>query len=252
MKIFAILPAYRAEKTLVKFLSELPWESFTGVILVDDVSLDETYKLALEYKKIHRKKIFSIYQNAQNLGYGGNLKRCLSLALDAGADTIIELHPDGEYGLDGIAPAIREIKSGADLVLGNRFTGGKPEGMYWSKYLVSRGLTAFHNLCFRSSMRSHTRAQPLQIADLHQGFRVYTRRLLEQINYQNFSSDYIFSFQIIVAAVKRGLIIKSVPVTAHYSGAKRGAGWGASVRYVWETLGVLFKPETWQGRLICA
>lgn len=243
MKIFAILPAYNAQKTLIKFFNEFPWDKFTDVILVDDYSSDETYKLALKYQQKHRRENFYIYQNSHNLGYGGNLIRCLSIALDKGADAIVELHPDGEYGFDGIDPAIEKIKSGADLVLGNRFSRGKPAGMYWSKYLVSRALTFIH--CKFSPCRppsfSYLRPEsckfsPCRIPDLHQGFRVYSPKLLEQIPFHTFSFDYLFSWQIILAALRLNLIIKSVPVTASYRGSKRGARWWPSIKYTIQTL----------------
>ena len=47
------------------------------------------------------------------------LKKCLRLALEHGAEIIVEIDPDGEYGLESIGPAINEVKGGADLVFGN-------------------------------------------------------------------------------------------------------------------------------------
>lgn len=218
--VIAILPAYNARRTLVRFIRSIPNDLFNEVILVDDCSSDGTYELARKQRGI------TVYQTPRNMGYGGNLKFCLSKALEAGADIIVELHPDGEYGTDGISAALSEVKSGAHIVLGNRFFRGKPVGMYRGKYYVSRVLTYIYNMLFRTN-----------IPDMHQGFRVYTRFLLAHIPWKSFSNDFLFSFQCIVAAKAYGLHIASVPVTARYSGGKRGATWRNSIRYVLGTVG---------------
>jgi glycosyltransferase involved in cell wall biosynthesis len=221
-RIIALCPAYNAQHTLLSFLSSIPSGVFDAIILVDDSSTDETYALAKKQKGI------MVYKTAHNLGYGGNVKYCLSLACQKGADIIIELHPDGEYGMDGIRPAIAEVQKGALFVLGNRFSNYYPKGMYWWKYIVSRCLSAFDSLVLG-----------VTIPDMHQGFRVYTRELLSSVNWQANHDDYLFSFEIIAQAAFFHLPIASVPVTAQYRGAKRGAKTLASVRYTLKTFVVL-------------
>lgn len=225
MKIVAILPAYNAAGTITLFFRSLPEHVFDEIIVSDDSSCDGTYAVA---KKIHG---ISLYATPHNLGYGGNVKYCIGLALQKGADVIIELHPDGEYGLDGVVPAIEEVKQGALLILGNRFAGNPvSHGMRRSKYIVSRALTAIDNMLLGT-----------HIPDMHQGFRVYTRKLLTRIPYETGSDDYRFSFEIIVWAISRHVPIASVPVTVHYTGVKRGASIRASIIYTLATFGILWK-----------
>lgn len=220
-KIVAILPAYNAQKTIAAFVESLPRDVFDEIIVVDDASSDDTFRVAKKLRSI------TLYRNPTNLGYGGNLKMCLGRALDHGADVIVELHPDGEYGTDGVLPAIQKINGGAHLVLGNRFAA-RPKGMYWQKIIVTRLLTMLDNAVFNT-----------HIPDMHQGFRVYTKELLESVNYRRFSNNYLFSFEMIAAAIQNNCVINWVPVTATYRGVKRGAGWGASARYTLATLRVL-------------
>jgi len=61
MKIFIVLPAYNAEKTLIRTLAEIPEEYNQNVILVDDFSLDDTVKIAEEAGLI-------VYRHEKNLG----------------------------------------------------------------------------------------------------------------------------------------------------------------------------------------
>ena len=221
-KIIAVLPAYRAEHTMISFLEMLSGESFDHIIFSDDCSDDKTFELA------KRQSGIIVFQTEKNLGYGGNMKFCLAKALEIGADTIVEIHPDGEYLPDGIRAALQEVEKGAQLVLGNRFTRGRPEGMYLWKYGPSRILTWFDNSILGTD-----------IPDMHQGFRVYTKDFLKRINFEANSDDYAFTFQIILQALFYDIPIRSVPVTALYRGEKRGARLGHSLVYIVKTFWLL-------------
>ena len=86
-KIVVVLPAYNAEKTLEKTVSELDRDVVDEILLVDDFSRDETIKLA-------RKIGIRSFLHDRNYGYGRNQKTCYSEALKLGADVIVMLHPD--------------------------------------------------------------------------------------------------------------------------------------------------------------
>jgi glycosyltransferase involved in cell wall biosynthesis len=223
-RVIAVLPAYNAGKTVRSVLQSLPKGVFNDIIVSDDCSVDDTITQANREPHIH------VIRTKKNLGYGGNLKYCLSTALARGADIVVEIHPDGEYDTDGILPALQAVKKGAVFVLGNRFSSHYPKGMYWWKYVLSRGLTTVCNVVLGTN-----------IPDMHQGFRVYTRKLLETVNYMADSDNYVFSFEIIAQATCRGLAIASVPVTASYKGKKRGASVLPSVVYVFSTCKVLIE-----------
>lgn len=223
-KIIAILIAYNAEKTLGKFYGTFPKHLVDDIFLVDDRSSDGTFALS-------KKLGITSYQNPVNLGYGGNLKRAIALALEKGADIIIDLHPDGEYGPNAIAPAIAQIGEGAALVLGRRWNSiGEllERGMYWWKLPFLMGMTAIHQIVLGT-----------RIKDLHQGFRVYTRKLLEQIPFEKGSNNYLLSFEIITQSFFRGLPVVDVPVEAVYTGKKRGATLQSSIRYTLGTFKTL-------------
>lgn len=234
-KIVLIMPAYNAASSLVDFVHGLPTDVFDQMILVDDGSGDDTYGVA-------KKLGLRAYRHVRNLGYGGNIKQCFKKALAEGADVIVELHPDGEYRPDGIKPALKAVGQGAGLVLGNRFTPKThplKRGMFWWKYPVLRGLNAIDNLVLGT-----------HIPDLHQGFRVYSRDLLESSNYLENSDDYLFTFEIILQALYLGMPVASVPVTTHYQDRKRGAPLEAAARYTLQTFGVLGRYKASQYKVM--
>ena len=73
------MPAYFAEKTVAKTVADIPREFVDDVILVDDCSKDNTFAVAQSLG-------ITAYRNDPNQNYGGNVKRCLQYALDAGAE----------------------------------------------------------------------------------------------------------------------------------------------------------------------
>ena len=90
-KVVVVLPAYNAVKTLEITYNEIDFNIVDDVILVDDVSRDETVKvgksLGIKHIVVHEK----------NKGYGGNQKSCYNKALELDSDIVIMLHPDYQY-----------------------------------------------------------------------------------------------------------------------------------------------------------
>ena len=89
-KVIVVMPAYNAGKTLEKTYHDIPKGVVDHVILVDDVSHDDTVDVA---RKLH----LQVHVHPQNRGYGGNQKTCYLEALQAGADVVVMLHPDYQY-----------------------------------------------------------------------------------------------------------------------------------------------------------
>ena len=224
-KIVTIFIAYNAAKTLENFYKNFPKKYCDEIILVDDYSSDETFKIA---KKLGIKT----YRNPVNLGYGGNMKRALDLALKEKADIIIDIHPDGEYSPSAIPGALKQIQRGNRFVLGNRFTSLiKPikNGMYIWKLIPLRILNSIDSLVLG-----------VRLKDFHQGFRVYTKQMLQNLNYHQNSNNYLFSFELIAQSVYKKIKIAQVPVETSYRGKKRGASLKSSIIYSLGTFKVLF------------
>lgn len=223
-KIVTIFIAYNAAKTLQKFYQDFPKDLIDDIILVDDASKDNTFELA-------KKLGITSFKNPINLGYGGNMKKALSIALKYGADVIVDIHPDGEYKPSAIKHALKKIKMGSRFVLGNRFASIDKflkSGMYIWKFIPIIILNWIDKLVLR-----------VKIDDLHQGFRVYTKDLLEKVNFEENSNNYLFSFELIAQAAFNNIDIAQVPVETNYSGKKRGASLKNSIKYSLGTFKIL-------------
>src|SRR5207302_5787334 len=115
-KIVVVMPAYNAARTLRQTYDEVMEQGIVDlVILVDDASSDETVAIARTLDRVQ------VEVHPENRGYGGNQKTCYRLALAAGADIVVMLHPDYQYTPLLIPVMASLIRSGLyPCVLGSR------------------------------------------------------------------------------------------------------------------------------------
>ena len=224
-RVVIVMPAYNAAKTLERTYADVPQDLIDHVILVDDVSNDETVDIA-------RRLGLEVIVHRQNLGYGGNQKTCYDRALEFGADVVVMLHPDYQYDATRIPALVAPILAGqADLVLGSRFLGDPiAGGMPKWKYLSNRFLTGVENLAFG-----------LQLSEYHTGLRAYSRQLLETIPYHANSDDFVFDQDLIAQVVAAGMRdrIGEIAVPTRYFEEASSVGFKRSVVYGLSTLRVV-------------
>jgi glycosyltransferase involved in cell wall biosynthesis len=220
-----VMPAYNAARTLLRTYREIPHDLVQEVILVDDVSADDTVAIAglLGLETV-------VHQ--QNLGYGGNQKTCYDTALAMGADIVVMLHPDYQYDASRIGALIAPIRAGdADLMLGSRFLGDPlGGGMPRWKWLSNRFLTAIEN-----------RAFGLSLSEYHTGLRAYSRHLLEMIPYGQNSNDFVFDQELIAQVVAAELRIGEIAVPTRYFAEASSVGLRRSIVYGLATLRVVVR-----------
>lgn len=221
--VTVVMPAYNAAQTLERTYEDIPHDLVDHIILVDDVSQDETVEIAKHLG-------LDVVVHKQNRGYGGNQKTCYDRALEIGAEIVVMLHPDYQYDATRIPALIAPILDGtADLTLGSRFLGDPlAGGMPRWKYVSNRFLTGFENLAFG-----------LRLSEYHTGFRAYSRRLLETLPYHENSDDFVFDQQLIAQAVRAGFQIAEVPVPTRYFAEASSVGFRRSVVYGLSTLWVV-------------
>lgn len=226
-KVTAVLPAYNAEKTLYKTFIDIPLDIVTEVIMVDDASTDDTVEKAKQINDL----IVVIHE--KNRGYGGNQKTCYSEALKRGAGVVVMIHPDWQYDPKCVPNMIKPIVSGeADFVIGSRFLNADPRqgGMVWWRYLGNRLLTTLHN-----------KVMDVNLSEGHSGYRAYSRKFLEKIDFNEFSDDFVFDSQMLAVATRAKYRITEVPIPTRYEDDSSSISFLKSVRYGLLTLMTLVK-----------
>ena len=219
-KIAVVMPAYNAEQTLERTVSEIP-SLVDDIILVDDRSSDGTAELA-------RRLGLHTLVHPRNRGYRGNQKTCYTAALERGADIVIMVHPDYQY-TPKLVPALAHcVASGLyDAALGSRILGGGSlkGGMPRYKYVANRFLTAAENLLLGE-----------KLSEYHTGYRAFSRRLLLTLPLNENADGFVFDNQMLVQAFHFGFKIAEVTCPTKYFDEASSIGFSKSVRY---GLGVL-------------
>jgi len=200
--IVVVLPAYNAAKTLEMTYREIPFEIIDDVVLVDDHSRDETSTVG------HELGIKHVIRHDRNRGYGGNQKTCYRTALELGADIVIMLHPDYQYTPQLIPSMAWLIANDVyHVVLGSRIlgNGARKGGMPLYKYIANRGLTFIQNLLVGQ-----------KLSEYHTGYRAFSRTVLESIDIEKNSDDFVFDNQMLSQIIMKDFEIAEVTCPTKY------------------------------------
>lgn len=217
-KVIVVLPAYNAARTFMRTYEEvIAQDCVDELILVDDASQDDTVEIARGLPKV------TVHRHAANRGYGANQKTCYRLALEAGADIVIMVHPDYQYTPRLIPAMAAMIGNGLyHCVIGSRILGGQAlrGGMPWWRYVSNRAITGVENLLMG-----------YKLSEYHTGYRAFSRKLLEQLPLEENSDDFVFDNQILAQILWRDYIIAEVSCPTSYHAEASSIDLAGSVRY---------------------
>lgn len=216
-KVIVVLPAYNAAKTLEITYREIPMDLVDEVILCDDHSRDNTAEVAQSLGIQH------VIVHEKNKGYGGNQKSLYNKALALDGDIVIMLHPDYQYTPKLIPSMVNIIGEGLyPVVLGSRILGmgALRGGMPLYKYVANRFLTFFQNVLIR-----------YKLSEYHTGYRAFSREVLQTINYNANSDDFVFDNEMLSQIVYAGFDIGEVTCPTKYFEEASSINFRRSVKY---------------------
>jgi glycosyltransferase involved in cell wall biosynthesis len=217
-KVVVVMPAYNAEKTLLRTYHEVMAHEFVDrIILVDDASQDNTTDLARKLPQVR------VHTHSQNLGYGGNQKTCYKLALQEGADIVIMVHPDYQYTPKLLPSMAYLIAEGLyPCVLGSRILGGYAlkGGMPLWKYIANRFLTFAENVLLGA-----------KLSEYHTGYRAFSANLLRKLPLEANSNDFIFDNQMLAQILWGGYTIAEVTCPTKYFAEASSINLRRSLKY---------------------
>lgn len=215
--ITVVLPAYNAEKTLEMTFREIPFDVVDNIILVDDLSRDNTVKLAKDLGIKH------IIIHEENKGYGGNQKTCYDKALELNSDIVVMLHPDYQYSPKLIHSMCYLIANGVyEVVLGSRILGkgALNGGMPVYKYIANRFLTLTQNILMNQ-----------KLSEYHTGYRAFSGNVLRKVNYRHNSDDFVFDNQMLAQICFAGFEIAEITCPTRYFEEASSINLSRSIKY---------------------
>jgi dolichol-phosphate mannosyltransferase len=203
--VWLILPTYNEADNLEALVrAVLPQLEGTGlthtILVVDDGSPDGTGeiadRLAADLSPVR------VLHRARKQGLGRAYLAGFELALDAGADLVMEMDADFSHDPRDV-PRLIAAAGAADLVLGSRYVpGGGVENWGLSRRLLSRGGCAYARVLLGIPVR-----------DLTGGFKCFNRRVLEAIDLADVRADgYAFQIELTYRAVRAGFRVAEVPI----------------------------------------
>jgi dolichol-phosphate mannosyltransferase len=203
--VWLILPTYNEADNLEALVrAVLPQLEGTGlahtVLVVDDGSPDGTGeiadRLAADLSPVR------VLHRARKQGLGRAYLAGFELALDAGADLMMEMDADFSHDPRDV-PRLIAAAGAADLVLGSRYVpGGGVENWGLRRRLLSRGGCAYARVLLGIPVR-----------DLTGGFKCFNRRVLEAIDLADVRADgYAFQIELTYRAVRAGFRVAEVPI----------------------------------------
>jgi len=217
-KIVVVMPAYNAARTISKTYDEVMAQEIVDlVIVVDDDSSDATVAVAEKLPNT------LVHAHERNTGYGGNQKTCYRLALEAGGDIVVMVHPDYQYTPKLIPSMASMIANGLyHCVLGSRILGGYAlkGGMPAWKYVANRGLTFIENILLGA-----------KLSEYHTGYRAFSRALLEKLPLEHNSDDFVFDNQMLAQILWYGYTIAEVSCPTKYFPEASSINLRRSIKY---------------------
>jgi len=212
------MPAYNAARTLLPTYNEVRQQGIADeIILVDDRSHDDTVAVARSLPGVR------VHVHEVNKGYGGNQKTCYRLALEAGADIVVMIHPDYQYTPKLLPAMVSIIANGLHpCVLGSRILGGYAlqGGMPWWKYVSNRFLTLAENVLLGA-----------KLSEYHTGYRAFSREILETLDLTKNSDDFAFDNQMLAQILWNGFTIAEVSCPTKYFAEASSINFRRSLKY---------------------
>jgi dolichol-phosphate mannosyltransferase len=201
-RILVIIPTYNERDNLVRITSRVRSAVPEAHILIaDDNSPDGTGVIADELTQaddhIH------VMHRLGKEGLGAAYLAGFGWALEQGYDVVVEMDADGSHQPEQLHLLLDALRD-ADLVLGSRWIpGGEVQNWPKSREWLSRGGNWYTR-----------RALGLDLRDATGGYRAFRASTLRALDLHGVgSAGYIFQVDLAYRAVRRGLVVREVPIS---------------------------------------
>ena len=223
-KTIIVMPVANEEATMGKIIEQilnLPYDNLFLYSIIDSYSTDRTEEIIKSYESTGRVKCI-FYKESK--GVISCYFKGYSIALEDGAERIIEMDGGGSHLPSELPQYIERLDEGYECVWGSRFIEGagmKKEPLY--RKILSGGGTLLSNLVLGTKLR-----------DMTSGYEAFQRTILEQFDFSNFlSTGHMYQTEMKYYCRR----FKSIEVPIHYTAGKSSL----KFKSITEALRILFK-----------
>ncbi len=203
-RIAAIIPAYKATKTIGKVIQSIP-EVVTDIYVIDDACPQQVGKFVTETIQDNRLHVIT-HQN--NLGVGGAVISGYRRALSDGCDIMVKIDSDGQMDPALLPQFIQPIIDGrADYTKGNRFHN-------LDNIHVMPKIRLLGNACL--SFLTKFSSGYWKIFDPTNGYTAIHHTALSHLNLNKVSNRYFFESDILFHLYLARAVVLDIPMHAQY------------------------------------
>ncbi len=226
-KGLVIIPTYNEAINIEKIAKKiLSISEQLETLIIDDNSPDGTgdivENLARNNSRIH------LVRRERKMGLGTAYVLGFAYALENGYSYAFEMDADFSHNPDDL-PRFIELLNQYDLIIGSRYIAGVSV-VNWP---IKRLLLSYFACIFARVVTG------VPVKDLTSGFKCYSSKALESVNWKTFNVDgYGFQIQSVFSVYKAGLRIKEIPIIF----VERRAGESKMSRWIiWEAFWLVWK-----------
>lgn len=194
-----IVPTFNEIDNIDKFIDEA-LKLDISLLVVDDNSPDGTSSYVENIMKTQKR--IHLLKRSSKLGLGSAYRDGFKWGLKNGFTHFIEMDADFSHSFDDLLK-ILDNSYYSDVVIGSRYISeGGSTGWDMKRKILSISANNLSKLLLRS-----------KINDMTSGFRCYSKKALEEIQYFKTNSDgYSFQIEMTIRSIEKGLSIKEVPI----------------------------------------
>lgn len=201
MKIIVIIPTYNEKENITQIIDAvLSQHESLEILIVDDNSPDDTANIVKNLQKENPK--IHLLQRAGKLGLGSAYREGYQLALEKGADYIVQMDADFSHNPKYLLDMI-EQKDSADVIIGSRYI----KGISVLNWPLRRILLSYFANQYAKAITG------VKVEDLTAGFKFISREALEKIDLSKVKSNgYGFQIEMNYAFHSTGSTISETPI----------------------------------------
>ncbi len=229
-KYAVVMPAANEEKTIestIESIMAYDGEPLHLYIVIDKYSKDATEEIIRNAMKMYDRLHLVFYKEARGVAtcylYG------FKVAIEEGADFIIEMDAGGSHNVADLSKFIEKLKEGYDCVWGSRFMkGGGVKDLPAYRLFLSRGGTLLSNIVLGTRLK-----------DMTSGYEAFRADVLKGLDLDKFlSTGHMYQTEMRYYCRNE----KSVEVPIVYVGSDTGL----KFKSVTEALDILFRLRQYE------
>ena len=221
MKLSVVIPVFNEKSTITTIIERVRAVALpTEIIVVDDGSTDGTREVLASIES----SIDRLILLDRNRGKGAALRAGFAAAT---GDIVVIQDADLEYDPQDFVALLEPIeRAGADLVLGSRMSGARPQRAYYFWHYVGNKIVTYVTRILYNTT----------LSDVYTCYKMFRRRCLDGVRFD--SDGFEFDAEMLAKFLRQNLVVYEVPIA--YYGRSYAEGkkirWHHTGKVLWNFL----------------